>query len=213
MKSLTHFVTIALTVCGCTSTREAASPHPMNADGSGPSQRGPEISSDVEPVFSTHDQAEEAVNRTTRAERRASADFRSAPGYQVAGNVQFVEAPEGVRVHVDVTGAPPGTKGIHIHQTADCSDIPNKSMGSHFAPGGHEHGLPEAPEHHLGDLGNITIGPDGRGSLDIVVPGANLGPDDTMSFISRSVVLHENKDQGNGESGNSGTPIACAPIR
>ena len=143
---------------------------------------------------------------------KAEAAFKSAPNMNVSGDAQLRTTASGVEIHVEVEGVPPGEKGMHIHQTADCSDIPNKSMGSHFAPQAANHGLPNAAEHHLGDLGNIRINEDGKGTLDITVPGANLRRGDGMSFVGRSIVLHESNDKGTGESGDSGTPIACAPI-
>ena len=113
---------------------------------------------------------------------------------------------------VEITHAPPGTKGIHIHQTADCSDIPNKSMGEHFSPEGRQHGLPTAPEHHLGDLGNIEIDADGTGVLEMTIARANLKPGDPLSFVGKAIVVHAKEDVGTPPSGDSGTPIACAPI-
>lgn len=146
------------------------------------------------------------------AAEQAHAAFTSAAGYELRGAAEFKELANGVEVRVAVSGAPPGFKGIHIHQKADCSDIPNKSMGGHFEPGEHGHGFPTAQEHHLGDLGNIQIGPDGAGELTIVVPSANLKDADARSFLTRSIVVHESNDKGGGESGDAGKPIACGVI-
>ena len=114
---------------------------------------------------------------------------------------------------VELDGAPAGEKGLHIHETADCSDIPNKSMGGHFSPKNHDHGLPSATEHHVGDLGNIRIGEDGKGKLTFTVVGANLKEGDPMGLIGKSVVLHESNDKGTGKAGDAGSPVACAPIK
>jgi Cu/Zn superoxide dismutase len=65
----------------------------------------------------------------------------------------------------------------------------------------------------LGDLGNIEIAQNGSGVLDIIVSDANLKAEDARSFVQRSVVLHEAEDNGSGESGDSGKPIACGPIQ
>lgn len=143
----------------------------------------------------------------------AEAEFKSAPQMNIKGDADLDEVEGGVRIVVEVENAPAGIKGIHIHETDNCSDIPNKSMGEHFAPTVKSHGLPNSPQRHLGDLGNITIEQNGKGKLDITVPGANLKPNDPLSFIGKSIVIHEADDKGTGASGDAGKPIACAPIR
>jgi superoxide dismutase, Cu-Zn family len=195
--------------CAHEDNREPRTPKPMTADGSGPSYNGPGTPwQDPDP----HAAAAQAPGGMEQSDRRAAAAFIAAPGYKLSGSVTFAEIREGVKVHVEVAGAPPGKKGIHIHQTSDCSDIPNKSMGSHFSPEGHAHGLPTADKHHLGDLGNIEIKENGTGELDIIVKDANLKQQDGYSFITRSVVIHEADDKGTGEAGDAGKPIACGPI-
>lgn len=146
-------------------------------------------------------------------DREAEAEFKSAAGFEVEGEAELEESPEGVRISVNIEGAPKGLKGLHIHQTDDCSNIPAKSMGGHFAPDGEKHGMPNDTQHHLGDLGNISIDAEGNGKLEITVPEANLREGDHKSFIGKAIVLHEGKDTGAGEAGEAGKPIACAPIK
>ena len=144
----------------------------------------------------------------------AKAIFKAAPGIKLKGDAEFEIVEGGVKVEVEVKNAPQGTKGIHIHENPDCSNIPGKSMGEHFAPDVKQHGIPSggAP-HHLGDLGNITIDKDGEGELEFVVKGANLKDHDPLSLIGRAVVIHEKQDEGSQPSGNSGKPIACAVVK
>ncbi len=147
------------------------------------------------------------------AKLEAEADFKAAPGVKLEGEAELSQREDGVHVEVEVKNAPPGVKGIHIHQRGDCSDIPGKSMGEHFAPEHKEHGLPHTSVHHLGDLGNINVDKDGKGKLEIMVPRANLKLGDPHSFVGKSVVIHEKRDVGSGPSGESGKPIACAVIQ
>jgi Cu-Zn family superoxide dismutase len=146
------------------------------------------------------------------AKREAEADFKAADGVEIKGEAKLEEIGEGVRVKVRISDATPGVRGIHIHERGDCSDIPGKSMGEHFAPKGHKHGLPGQKERHLGDLGNITVAQDGTGVLDITIPEANLRAADRMSLLDKAVVIHQSEDVGKGPSGNAGTPVACAVI-
>lgn len=144
--------------------------------------------------------------------REAEGDFKVVDGVELKGEAKLEEFAEGVRLKVKVAKAVPGVRGIHIHERGDCSDIVGKSMGEHFAPTGHKHGLPGQKERHFGDLGNITVAQDGTGILDITVPEANLRGEDRLSLLNKSVVIHQSEDVGKGPSGSSGTPVACAVI-
>src|SRR5688572_4249156 len=79
-----------------------------------------------------------------RDDRDAEAKFLSVPNMKIEGDAELEELAEGVHIEIEVQHALPGQKGIHIHQTDNCSDIANKSMGEHFAPTTSKHGLPHA---------------------------------------------------------------------
>lgn len=153
-----------------------------------------------------------ATSGSESSTRSASAKLQPAPGVALSGQAEFTYGPEGVRARVKIQDATPGKHGIHVHQKGDCSDIPGKSMGDHFAPGAKEHGLLESPVRHLGDLGNIEVSADGAGAIDVLVPNATLG-EGTHSYLGKALVIHEKEDVGTGPSGESGTPIACGVIR
>lgn len=148
----------------------------------------------------------------TASPAQAKAQLQTAPGTNLKGSASFSEHGEGVRVSLSLENAPPGKHGVHIHEKGDCSDIPGKSMGEHFAPRGHQHGLPTAAQRHLGDLGNIDIDDQGRGQLDISAAEAKLARDHKMSFLGKAIVVHAGEDTGQGTSGESGPPIACGVI-
>ena len=144
--------------------------------------------------------------------RKAEAEFKAAKGFKLEGKAQFEEVAGGVKVVVEVEDAPPGKRGIHIHEKPDCSDIPGKSMGEHFNPATNAHALPPNTSRHLGDLGNIEIDKQGKGKLELTVPHANLMENGAMSFLKRALVIHEDEDNGSQPSGASGKPMACAII-
>jgi len=133
-------------------------------------------------------------------------------GSELAGDVDLQEFAKGVRVTVTVKDAIPGKHGVHIDERGDCSDVVGGSTGEHFAPTGHDHGLPGASNRHFGDLGNLTVAQDGTGTLDIVVPGATLKAEDRLSLLGRALVVSQSEDLGDGPNGHTGTPIACASI-
>ena len=130
---------------------------------------------------------------------------------KLSGTAAFSAVEGGVHVSIHVTGAPPGMVATHVHETGDCSAKDAASAGGHFNPTHHPHGLPDE-ERHLGDLGNIAVGPDGSGVLEITVKGANLTPNDPMSYVGRAIIVHAKKDDGGQPTGNAGGRIGCGVI-
>jgi len=100
-----------------------------------------------------------------------------------------------------------------VHEKGDCSAPDGASAGGHFNPAGNPHALPTGNPRHLGDLGNITISPDGKGTLEIVAAGANLKDGDPNSFAGRAIIVHEKQDDGGQPTGNAGGRIGCAEIK
>jgi Cu-Zn family superoxide dismutase len=134
-------------------------------------------------------------------------------GSKLSGKAVLTETEGGVHVVMSLEGLAAGEHGAHVHEKGDCSAADGASAGGHFNPQSKEHGLPGAEARHLGDLGNITIGKDGKGSLDIVAPGANLKDGDPLSFVGRSIIVHAKKDDGGQPTGNAGGRVGCGVIK
>ena len=132
----------------------------------------------------------------------------------MTGKATFTEiSTGGVKVHVHIEKAPPGTHGLHLHEKGDCSDPEAKSAGGHFNPAGNPHAGPMDAKRHAGDLGNIEIKADGTGDLDTssdmitVKPGPN-------SVVGRSIVFHEKEDDLKTQpTGNAGGRLGCGVIK
>jgi superoxide dismutase, Cu-Zn family len=133
-------------------------------------------------------------------------------GSSLSGDVSLKEVAGGVEVKLAVQGAPPGKHGVHVHELGDCSAQDAKSAGDHFNPKGHPHGLPAAERRHLGDLGNMEVGEDGKGLLTFTSSGATLAPANELSFRGRSLIVHEKEDTGGQPSGDAGARIGCAVL-
>src|SRR6266478_6724230 len=100
---------------------------------------------------------------------QAQATIEAKSGSTVAGTAMFTElANGGVKVVVHIEQAPPGTHGFHIHEKGDCSAPDAMSAGAHFNPASNPHAGPLDKARHNGDFGNIEIGPDGKGRLELV---------------------------------------------
>lgn len=127
----------------------------------------------------------------------------------IAGTVAFKETEAGLLVSVNLQNAPPGKHGFHIHEKGDCSDE-GKAAGSHYNPHGVTHGfLPTdgLQKAHEGDMGNITVDPDGTGKLDLTLTGVHLS-----DVSGLAVILHEKEDDFGQPTGNAGGRIGCGII-
>jgi len=145
---------------------------------------------------------------------QARATIEARSDSTVTGTATFTElSTGGVKVHVHIEKAPPGTHGLHIHEKGDCSDPKAASAGGHFNPGGMPHSGPMDMKRHAGDLGNIEIKADGTGDLDITsdLLTVKAGPN---SVVGRSVVFHEKADDFKTQpTGNAGGRFGCGVIQ
>jgi Cu-Zn family superoxide dismutase len=139
--------------------------------------------------------------------------LKAKSGSKLSGKAVLTEASDGVKVVLSVENVKPGDHGAHVHEKGDCSAADAASAGGHFNPGNHPHALPATNPRHLGDLGNITVGKDGKGTHEITASGANLKPGDPNSFDGRSIIIHEKKDDGGQPTGNAGGRIGCGEIK
>jgi Cu-Zn family superoxide dismutase len=163
----------------------------------------------------TTNTASTATN-TGAAPKEAKAVLNGADGRPI-GEATFEQTKDGVKVTLHIDDAPRGNKGVSVNALGDCSDPAAQSMGGHLAPDAKLHALPtEAREdqHHLGDLGNVDVGDDRRGKLEITIKRANIKLNDAMSFLGRAIVIHQQNDAGAIEqpAGDSGGALACGVI-
>lgn len=147
------------------------------------------------------------------AERKLEVPIEAKSGSKVAGKAVLTETEGGVHIVLSLEGLDPGEHGAHVHEKGDCSAPDGASAGGHFNPQSKDHGLPGAEKRHLGDLGNIVAGKDGKASLDITAPGANLKDGDAASFVGRSIIVHAKKDDGGQPTGNAGGRVGCGVIK
>jgi len=152
-----------------------------------------------------------SVPSTTDSDHYLVATIDPTQGNTVRGEVRFYKVDEGVRVVANLEGLAPGQHGFHLHEKGDCSAPDATSAGAHYNPAGSPHGAPSAAAsaRHMGDLGNIEAGPDGKATLervDNVLVYANLK--------GLSVLVHASADDLTSQpAGNAGARIGCGVIR
>jgi len=130
----------------------------------------------------------------------------------LAGSARFSGAAGSVSLTINLTGAPPGQHGVHIHETGDCSAADAMSAGGHWNPGMHMHGQ-NSPTSHLGDLGNLTVAADGTGTLTVSNAGWQVGTGTPNDVVGKAIVVHGMPDDlASQPAGNSGPRIGCGVI-
>jgi Cu-Zn family superoxide dismutase len=145
----------------------------------------------------------------------AAADIVDAGGRTVA-RVTAEEAGESVRLRVEAEGLPAGAYGAHVHAVGRCDAPAFTSAGPHWNPTGRAHGKDNPAGMHKGDLPNLLVGADGRGSFEYLVLGSAIGggPNAMLDGDGASVVIHQRADDYRTDpSGNSGDRIACGVLR
>ncbi len=152
---------------------------------------------------------------------RALASLEPKSGSSTVGTVAFEGEPNGkVDFKLQVTGAPAGKHAVHLHDKGDCSAADASSAGGHWNPTTEAHGKWGSAPHHLGDIGNLEVGPDGKGELTLstdkwTVNGATPeGKPLPTDVLGHAVVVHAAVDDFTTQpTGNAGGRIACGVVQ
>lgn len=137
----------------------------------------------------------------------ATAALRTSTG-EDAGRATAREVAGGVRFTLDARGLPAGTHGAHVHTVGRCDPPGFESAGPHWNPTNMKHGTNNPQGPHLGDLPNLVIGTDGRGTLAMTMAGATMAG--LLDADGSTMMVHANADDlVTDPSGNSGGRIAC----
>ena len=138
---------------------------------------------------------------------RATAMLVASNGQQV-GRATATDVAGGVRFTMQVRAMPPGTHGAHVHTVGQCDAPGFAAAGGHWNPTTRQHGAMNPQGPHLGDLPNLMIGSDGRGTLGAVIPGITVAQ--MLDADGASMMVHAGPDDlMTDPSGNSGGRIAC----
>jgi Cu-Zn family superoxide dismutase len=140
-----------------------------------------------------------------------TADIADAAG-RVVARATASQVGADVRLHLEAAGLARGAYGAHVHDVGRCDPPSFTTAGAHWNPAARQHGKDNPQGMHKGDLPNLLVGTDGRGSFEITVADARLealaGGDGT------ALVIHAGPDDYRTDpSGNSGARIACGVLR
>ena len=151
------------------------------------------------------------------APKSAHADIMNGQGAKI-GTAKLKAVGGGVQISVKVAGLTAGDHGIHIHTVGKCEGPDFKTAGGHFNPTSAHHGANNTmdPHPHAGDLPNLTVATNGKGSIIFLDKGVTLGDGANSLFHDggTSLVIHAKADDLMSDpAGNSGDRIACGVIQ
>ncbi len=138
------------------------------------------------------------------------------PDTTVTGAVQFDAQADGkVKMKLDITIPAKANKSVavHIHEMGDCGDMA-KAAGGHWNPTNANHGKWGSSSFHSGDIGNVSLDANGKGSMEMETDLWSLGGDAKTNILNRSIMVHGGLDDFTSQpSGNAGTRIGCGMIK
>ncbi|MFY7835891.1 MAG: superoxide dismutase family protein [Novosphingobium sp.] len=146
-------------------------------------------------------------------EKFAQATLLDASGKRI-GEATLIANGGAIQLAAEVAGLSPGDHGIHLHTTGKCDAPGFTTAGGHLNPSAHKHGMMNAAGPHMGDLPNITVKPDGTGSILTDLTGQS---EDLRAAIfdadGSAIVVHAGPDDYKTDpAGNSGGRIACGVL-
>ncbi len=147
------------------------------------------------------------------AQTVASATLRDASGTE-KGTATLTSDGTRLTLAVTMTGLAAAEHGAHLHTTGRCDAPDFASAGGHLNPHGKQHGMENPQGSHLGDLPNLAIGADGKGSFSVALTGS---PAEIEALLfdadGTALVVHAKPDDYRTDpSGNSGSRIACGVL-
>ncbi len=146
------------------------------------------------------------------AVKKAVAVLHPTQGNKTHGKITFTQEGDTVKIVAHVEGLIPGQKhAFHIHQFGDCSAADATSVGGHYNPDNHAHGLPEPAARHAGDLGNLQANDKGVAHYEVTITNASIAGLKNP-IVGRGVIVHAKPDDGGQPVGNAGARIACGVI-
>jgi len=158
----------------------------------------------------SEDQQEEQDEKIT-----AKATMEPASGSNVTGEANFTEENGQVLFELSVNNLSPGEHAVHLHEKGDCSAADASSAGGHWNPTMKPHGKRgDGSSFHKGDIANMSVGADGKGTLSLSIEGWSIGGADSTNIVGISVIIHEKADDFTTQpSGNAGGRISCGVIK
>lgn len=137
------------------------------------------------------------------------------PDTTVTGQVRFSESGGKVKMMLDITVPKKAGQSVavHIHEHGDCGDM-GKDAHGHWNPTNQQHGKWGEGSFHLGDIGNIDLNAEGKGTKELETDMWTIGGSDTTrNILNKAIIVHAGIDDYTSQpAGDAGSRIGCGVI-
>ncbi len=134
----------------------------------------------------------------------------------LSGTARFTENNGQVKLalNVDIPKMANKTVAVHLHEHGSCGDMGKEAHG-HWNPTKANHGKWGSDNFHRGDIGNIDLDGEGKGTIAIETDLWSIsGSDSTKNILNKAVIVHGGKDDFTTQpTGNAGSRIGCGVIQ
>lgn len=160
----------------------------------------------------THSDSVQHNSNATHAQAAISGTYSDTT---VEGSASFDQMDGKVKMVLNLTIPAKANKSVavHLHEHGDCGDMGKEAHG-HWNPTNKQHGKWGSSSFHSGDIGNVELDGQGKGSLTLETDLWTIGGDSTTNILNKAVIVHGGVDDYVSQpSGNAGGRIGCGVIQ
>lgn len=148
------------------------------------------------------------------ADRAEATISNTYPDTAVTGTATFEIVNGKVKMMLNISAPSKAKKSVavHIHEHPGCGDQGKEAHG-HWNPTKVNHGKWGSDAFHSGDIGNIDLDAEGKGTKELETDRWTIGGDSTTNILNRSIIVHGGEDDFKTQpTGNAGNRIGCGII-
>lgn len=171
---------------------------------------------DNQELLETNESEVTKGNETKNTDQQsATANITSASGSNLTGQATFTKENDNqIKFELEIQNVSEGSHAVHLHEKGDCSASDAKSAGGHWNPTNEKHGKRGTDSFHKGDIGNIDVGTNGKGSMSLTIDGWCIGGAEDCNILNKAVIIHAQGDDFTSQpSGDAGDRIGCGVIK
>lgn len=162
-------------------------------------------------ITNTQSPSEAPTTTNPKAEAILSGTYADTT---LSGNATFEEMNGKVKMNLTITAPAKANQSVavHIHEHGACGDMGKEAHG-HWNPTNKQHGKWGSESFHSGDIGNVKLDGEGKGSLEMETDLWTIGGDSTTNILNRAIIVHGGVDDYKTQpTGNAGNRIGCGVI-